>query len=227
VIQSVGFNTTVISEPDPADLDAITANGLRALVKIGDWNGTPTCAFEHDDAWVNQYVPTIAGRAAIVAYILSDGAMNSRECPGSPDAARARTDLLHRLDPGSTTVLYVPYSDGMTDFVYAPWVGVSDVAALIVRPCAISRGCENTRIDSALTAAQSAGFPRIWGIVQDFGDSYYLMPTADQLRDEFDHWANGPIEGYVVDSWTSEAGSVETQPGHLDVFREQNARAFR
>jgi hypothetical protein len=232
LIAANGFNT-VMANPYKEFLDPLPARGLKAIVWLGAWKNSPTCNFERDDAKIAAQVAPIAGHPAILAYYLGDEPRVS-ECPGAPALLKRRSDLVHSLDPGSTTFTVIQaYENGITHD-YAPWSGIVDIVGFDVYPChKTPRTCDFGSIDSAAAAIKSAGITRYWAIVGDFQDCYYRLPTTQELGTEFDHWARSEMSGYLVFSWnyvpadSSCVGtSLESHPENVAQLKTENSRTF-
>jgi hypothetical protein len=221
-IAGLGFNT-VDSGPFKDYLDALERRGLRGFVWLGQWD-KKQCRWEHDDAWIRAHVAPIAGHPAIAGYYLADEPLVSA-CPGAPAAMSARSQLVKSLDPAHPTFIVVQVTDGQQQFLYAPWVGSVDVLAFDVYPCSTARAaCDYGKIDAAVAAAERAGVPRYWGVIQAFqGDNYYRMPTAAEVGEQFDHWRRSRISGYLVYTWSYQGVSLDSYPDDQAALRAANS----
>jgi hypothetical protein len=229
---ATGFNT-VMTDPYREFLDPLAAKGLKGVVWLGAWLNAPTCGFERDDAIITSQVAPIAGHPAIQAYYLGDEPRVS-ECPGAPALFKKRSDLVHSLDPSSATFTVIQaYENGITRD-YAPWAGVVDIVGFDIYPCArASSTCDFGTIDSAITSIERAGIGRYWAIMGDFQDCYYRLPTPEELRSEFDHWARSNMAGYFVFSWNYQSRdsscvgtTLDRHPENLAELKYENTRAF-
>ncbi|MGH7760786.1 MAG: hypothetical protein ACREOY_05145 [Candidatus Dormibacteraceae bacterium] len=232
MIAATGFNT-VMTDPYSQSLDPLTAQGLKGIVWLGAWMSAPACRFERDDATIKSQVAPIAGHPAILAYYLGDEPRVS-ECPSAPAMFKQRSELVHSLDPGSTTFTVIQaYENGIT-YDYKPWAGVVDVVGFDVYPCAKSSStCDFAAIDAAIAAIQKAGIDRYWAIVQDFQDCYYRLPTAAEIGAQFDRWAGSDMSGYLVFSWNYQptdksciGTNLESHPENLARLELENSRTF-
>jgi hypothetical protein len=216
-IVAAGF-TVVDRNAFREELDALPA-GVRGWVWLGDYDNT-TCDWEKSDDSVRSHVGAIAGHPAIAAYYLADEP-HIWDCPNLPGQLKARSRLVKSIDPGPPTfVLIEPHSPGNP---YAPFVGTVDVIGADRFPCSHSNGCDMSKIDEAIRLLDDAGVPRYWAVIQAFADSFYRMPTADELRQEFQHWRASRMEGYLVFSWAFARDSLERHPDLIDVLAEENA----
>jgi len=231
-IASTGFNT-VMADPYTQSLNPLVAKGLKGVVWLGAWINAPTCGFEDDDAKIRSLVPPIAGNPAILAYYLGDEPLVS-ECPAAPAMFKQRTALVHFLDPGSKTFTVIQQYEGAIARDYAPWAGAVDVLGFDIYPCSKAQStCDFTAIDSAIASISAAGITDYWGVVQDFQDCFYRLPTPQELGSEFDHWARSEMSGYFVFSWnyqsrdsTCVGTSLDTHPDNVAMLKSENARTF-
>ncbi len=215
-----GFNA-VMTSAFKADLDALQAAGLKGVVWLGQGYNTQ-CVWQYDDAWVRTHVSAIAGHPAILAYYLGDEPSVSL-CSEAPARYRARTNLVHSLDPDHPTFTVLQVSDHGNRFDYAPWLGTVDIVGLDVYPCNHTDStCDFSKIDAAVAAAVQAGYTRFWAVVQDFQDTFYRVPTPDELRAEFEHWDRSAMSGYFVFSWSWKGFSLDTLPDNVAELKQEN-----
>ncbi len=222
-IAAAGFNA-VMTDAYGELLDARWARGLRGVVWLGWWdNGS--CSWEHDDAWITEHVRALAGHPGVLAYYLGDEP-SFGSCPGGPAAFRARTALVHALDPGRPTFTVIMTWDeaGQEEFPYGRWVGAVDILGLDVYPCVLGYSqCSYELIDQAVAAATRAGVPRYWAVVQDFQDDYHRLPAPAEIAAQFDRWNHSNMAGYFVFSWNYGAIALDTVPENVAMLRQQNA----
>src|SRR2546430_7951463 len=107
---------------------------------------------------------------------------------------------------------------------YTPYVGTVDIIGVDRYPCSYVNGCVFSKIDDTLALLDQAGVPRYWAFIQAFADSYYRMPTADELHEEFRHWRRSRMEGYVVFSWAYGADTLENHPDLIDALAWENSQ---
>jgi hypothetical protein len=232
VMAAQGFNT-VMTDPYRQSLDPVAAKGLKAIVWLGAWYNAPTCEFERDDATIRSQVSAIAGDPAIEAYYLGDEPRVS-ECPLAPAMFKQRSRLVHQLDPSGRTFTVIQAFENNVNHDYAPWAGTVDVLGFDVYPCArASSTCDFSAIDSAVTDIRRAGITSYWAVLEDFQDCYYRLPTAAELRGQFDHWAKSDMAGYLVFSWNYQSSdktcagtSLDLHPENIAVLKSENAQSF-
>lgn len=222
VMRAVGFDS-VTAAATREELDALQAAGMRGVVWLWDYDDR-RCAFEKDDRWIRRTVAAIAGHPAILAYQVADEpsfAMVDPGCENVPEQVRARSELIHSLDPGATTYVVVPTWDGEKSFPYEHFAGTTDVMGLDVYPCwHQAPECDLGLVDAAIAAADADGVPRYWAVVGDFDDGWYRPPTAAELDAQLRRWARSRMEGYFVYHWNE--GAIESKPDHVAVLAKHN-----
>jgi len=229
---ATGFNT-VMTGPYPELLGNVAAEGMKAVVWLGNFINAPRCAFEKDDNTVTGLLKGIAGNQVIAAYYLGDEP-HVTECPQAPALFKQRTALLHALDPGSQTFTVIQASENGVSHDYAPWGGAVDIIGFDVYPCVRSSSmCKFNAIDAAIAAIKAAGIRRYWAIVQDFQDCYYRLPTPAEMAAQFDRWATSNMAGYFVFSWNYQPANAACTGAALDgradnigALKAQNGRVF-
>ncbi len=232
VMAANGFNS-VMTGPYKELLDPLGTKGLKGVVWLGNFQNGPTCGFDRDDATITKLVKAIAGDPNILAYYLGDEPHVS-ECPKAPSLFKKRSDLVHSLDPGSTTFTVIQASENGVSHDYAPWAGAVDVIGFDVYPCARGAAtCNFGLIDSAAQAIRAAGITRYWAIVQDFQDCYYRLPTPQELATQFDYWSRSDMSGYFVFSWNYQpadpkcvGANLGAHPDNIAQLKNENLRTF-
>jgi hypothetical protein len=232
LMAGLGFNT-VMASPYPQLLDPVAAKGLEGIVWLGNWLNAPACKFERNDATITTQVTAVAKQRAILAYYLGDEPHVS-ECPQAPAMFKQRTELVHSLAPGSVTFTVIQQSENGTLRNYAPWAGAVDVIGFDIYPCSkASSSCNFGAIDAAIAAIEGAGIKRYWAIIQDFQDCYYRLPTPQELRAQYDHWARSNMSGYLVFSWNYQSvdpkcvgTNLENHPDNISELKYENSRTF-
>ena len=144
LLAGAGFDTMMV-DPFPQFIDAMSAQGLRSIVWMGGWDKTG-CRFYMDDATfaatVDAFVRDPAGAAGhVAAYYLADEPWLSK-CPQAPEAFAARTRVLHQHDPaGKAFVLVQAYENGLFGATYyARWMGAADLIGFDLYPCHFANG---------------------------------------------------------------------------------------
>src|SRR5439155_6537744 len=153
--------------------------GSRGLVWVGDYDNT-TCSWEESDAALNSQVTAARGDAKVFGYFISDEP-NPYACPNAPAQHKARSDLIHSIDPAKPTVIVLD-SNGFTGrntqdaLDQMPlWKGTADYIGLDPYPCRQGSGCHFSWIDKTIQAANAAGL-NYWGVIQAFNDSSWRWP---------------------------------------------------
>jgi hypothetical protein len=232
VMAATGFNS-VMTGPYRELLDPLLPRGLKGVVWLGNWLNAPTCGFQRSDAAITSLVTSIAGHPAILAYYLGDEPHVS-ECPSAPELFKKRGDLVHSLDPGSTTFTVIQASENGVQHDYAPWAGTVDIIGFDVYPCRkASAACDFGLIDAAVRAIGAAGVKRYWAIMQDFQDCYYRLPTPAELRTQFEYWSRSNMSGYFVFSWNYQpadpkcvGAALGSYPQNLAELKTENAMSL-
>jgi hypothetical protein len=219
-----GFNTVEVG-PYREALDDVQRRGLRAYVWMGSWSND-SCSWERDDGWVTGRARELAGHPALLFYYLGDEPLYSA-CPGGPAAYRQRTALIHRIDPGHDTFTAIQaWDEGAGEALpYQHWVGTVDILGLVIYPCAhpYTPVCNWGEIDQAIAKADRIPIPRYYGLIQAFQDSYYRLPTAGEIHEQFRRWRQSRMEGYLVFNWNYGGTSLESYPDRLRQLRAENA----
>ena len=245
-IKAAGFNT-VQAQPYAGALSAIDALGLKAIVWVGSWQ-KHACTWDLSDAQLTDTINSIKGSPAILMYYLADEPLLSA-CPKAPAAFAARTALVHQLDPGSRTfTLLQDWDQGPVN--YAAWKGAVDVLGFDLYPCSFKNGtdysaapkmrqaCDFTNVlDANLKRIEAAHITGYIGVMQDFQDCYYEMPTNSDLRTQIQHWQKLAIHlaGYLVFSWNftgnpctygSLGKQLDSVPGNVAELAYENMHFF-
>ncbi len=207
-IYGAGFNT-VQAQPYPGALAALSDAGLKAVVWVGGWNKA-TCVWELSDVQLTATINSIKGSPAILMYYLADEPLLS-SCPSAPSAFAARN-------------LYPCSFQNGTDLAANPKTR---------RPCDFSNV-----IDANIRRIEAAGITGYIGVMQDFQDCYYELPTNQDLRTQMTHWEKlaTHLAGYLIFSWNFTGnpcsyGSLGQQldevPGNVAELSYENAHFFQ
>src|SRR5439155_295534 len=127
----------------------------RALVWVGDYDNTK-CAWEVSDLALTRKISAMAGDVKVAGYYFSDEP-NPDACPNAPAEHKARSGLIHTLDPGKLAIMAMDSNSGQASLNQIPrWVGVADYVALDPYPCYQRKPCNYPWIDASIAAAETA-----------------------------------------------------------------------
>jgi hypothetical protein len=242
-----GFNA-VQAEPYPGAIAALANAGLEAIVWLGGWN-KPGCVWEQSDLQVTQLVNAIKDSPGVLMYYLADEPLLSY-CPHAPAVFAARTALIHQLDPQAKTfTLIQDWDHGPVD--YAAWKGAVDVLGFDLYPCSFVNGLDLSAqpksrrpcdfgnvLDANIKRIEAAHINGYIGVLQDFQDCFYEMPSAADLRTQMTHWQKlaTHMAGYLVFSWNfmgnactygSLGEQLDDVPGNVAELTYENAHFFQ
>ncbi len=221
-VASYGYNLLDVTYKEAAD--ALPA-GTRALVWVGDYDNTK-CAWEMPDAALVKKLRGMAGDPKVAGYYFSDEP-DPRACPDAPAEHKARSGLIHTLDPGKLTIMAMDSNSRQASLDQVPsWVGVADYVALDPYPCYQGKPCNYGWIDTIIAAANRAGL-RYWGMAQAFEDSTWRWPTPAEARHMLTQWAHSRQAGYMTFAWKWAGRSLHSRPRLLAVFKRFNRGALR
>jgi hypothetical protein len=211
-MKEAGFNA-VQAEPYAGALAALSSAGLKAVVWVGGWKKA-TCVWDLSDAQLTATINSIKGNPATLMYYLADEPLLS-SCPNAPVAFAARTALVHQLDPGSRTFTLIQDWDG-GPVNYAAWKGAVDILGFDLYPCSFKNGIDtsakpktrqpcdfNNVTDANIRRIEAARITGYIGVMQDFQDCFYELPTNSDLRVQMTHWQQlaAHMAGYLIFSW--------------------------
>jgi len=192
----------------------------RGIMYVGDYDNS-TCDWGVSDLALTARVAAMAGDPKVAGYYFSDEP-DPYACPSAPDQHRARSQLIHSLDPGKMTVMTMDSNSGQASLDQTPlWVGAADYVGLDPYPCRQNEPCNFGWIDAIIEAADRAGLS-YWGVVQAFADSTWRWPTAREERHMLCQWATSRQSGYVVFAWTWAGQSLSNRPRLLRVLTRFN-----
>jgi hypothetical protein len=217
-IADLGFRTVIVN-PTRTALEQIRAYGLTAMVYLGGYNSS-TCTFGWSDATVTARVNLIKDHPASVMYYVADEP-HTATCPDVAQQIRGRSQLVKSIDPTASTAIAENRSGDV-----AALANTTDVMILSTYPCSHQNGCVLSKIDAALNTARSADVKHPWGAPQSFGDSYYRVPSPQELQAIIDRWKAGGAEGFFTYTWNC-CGDPETLANHpelWDTWRRENGR---
>jgi hypothetical protein len=219
VVASRGWNLVDVGTPATADGLPAPASGL---VYAGDYDNS-TCDWEIPDAALMARIAPMAGDPKVAGYDFSDEP-DPYACPGAPAQHRARSQLIHSLDPGKFTLMVADSNSGQASLDQMPlWVGAADYVALDPYPCRWNGRCDYAWIDAIIAAADRAGLS-YWGVIQAFADETWRWPTPREERHMLCQWAASRQSGYMVFSWSWAGRTLRNRPGLLRVLGRFNRK---
>lgn len=217
LVAALGWNLLDVSSK--WDADRLPA-GTRGLIWVGDYDNAK-CSFSISDSALTLKVSGMAHDPKVAGYFFSDEP-DPQACPNAPAQHKARSNLIHSLDPGKPTVLLMDSNSGKASLSQIPlWVGASDYVALDPYPCYQGEPCHFSWIDAIIKAADRAGLS-YWGVVQAFSDSTWRWPTTSELSRMLAQWAKSRQSGYMTFSWSWSGNNLSSQPGLVRVLRTFN-----
>jgi len=217
VVAAHGWNLLDVSSQSSADR---LPGRTRGIMYVGDYDNS-TCEWEIPDLELTAQVAAMAGDPKVAGYYFSDEP-DPYACPTAPEQHRARSQLIHSLDPQKMTVMAMDSNSGQASLDQIPlWVGAADYVGLDPYPCYRNAACNFAWIDRIIEAADRAGLS-YWGVVQAFADSTWRWPTAREERHMLCQWATSRQSGYVVFAWTWAGQSLPNRPRLLRVLTRFN-----
>jgi hypothetical protein len=221
-VASYGYNLLDVTYKEAAD--ALPA-GTRALVWVGDYDNA-RCAWEVSDAALAAKIRAMAGDRKVVGYYFSDEP-DPNACPNAPAEHKARSRLIHTLDPGKLAILAMDSNSDQASLRQLPrWVGVADYVGLDPYPCYRDKPCDYSWIDKIIAGASRAGL-RYWGIAQAFEGGKWRWPTPAEATHMLAQWARSRQAGYMTFAWKWAGRSLHSRPRLLAVFKRFNRGALR
>jgi len=200
--------------------------GTRGLVWEGDYdNGS--CSWQTSEAELRADVTQAVGDPKVFGYFFSDEP-NPYACPSAPAQHRARSNLIHSIDPRKPTVIVLDsngFAGRATPDALAQlhlWRGVADYVGLDPYPCYQGSACDFGWIDKTIHAANLAGL-NYWGVVQAFDDSSWRWPTPGELTHMLHQWAASQETGYMTFAWTWAGTGLSSKPDLLAILRQFNS----
>src|SRR3989442_2375243 len=217
VVASHGWNLLDVSSQASADQ---LPGRTRGMMYMEDYDNS-TCDWEVSAPELTAKVAAMAGDPKVAGYYFSDEP-DPYACPSAPGQHRARSQLIHSLDPGKMTVMTMDSNSGQASLDQTPlWVGAADYVGLDPYPCRQNEPCNFGWIDAIIEAADRAGLS-YWGVVQAFADSTWRWPTAREERHMLCQGATSRESGNVGLSRTWAGQSLPNQPRLLRVLTHFN-----
>jgi hypothetical protein len=220
-----GWNLVDVGSRSSADE---LPTGAKGLVWVGDYDND-SCSWEMSEASLKEEVGAAVRDPKVFGWFFSDEP-NPYACPKAPTQHKARSHLIHSLDPGSRTVIVLDsngFKGRATPDALAQlplWKGAADYVGLDPYPCYQRSSCDFSWIDKTIAAANAAGL-NYWGVVQAFDDSSWRWPSAAELSHMLGQWAASRETGYMTFAWTWHGNSLSNKPDLLDLLRRFNGGA--
>jgi len=200
----------------------------KGLVWVGDYdNGS--CSWEMSDSELRAQVAAAAHDAKVFGYFFSDEP-NPYACRNAPAQHRARSSLIHSLDPATRTVIVLD-SNGFKGRATRDaldqlplWKGSADYVGLDPYPCYQHTACDFSWIDRNIRAADAAGLS-YWGVVQAFDDASWRWPNPAELSHMLAQWGASRETGYMTFAWSWAGNSLASRPDLLGILRRFNGGA--
>ncbi len=218
-IASKGFN---LIDSDPGNVDDLAA-GLKGMTWIGEYD-KQTCQWlaPNNDAGVRADVQAHIGDPKVGVWFIADEPWqgDDQHCTGTPAQMKARTDLIHSIDPNAKTLLVL---DGNSDFYtldgMEKFKGTADYIGVNAYMCWQGKQCRFDWIDTIAAKARAIGMTNLWGVAQSHGDTsssqtmcvtntdgstdcgMTRVPTAAEVHTQMQHWDDSGMKDYIVFSW--------------------------
>lgn len=217
VTADLGFTAVDVT---PSQLSELPGN-RQALVWLGGYDRT-TCTLVTSDADLRQQFVTydLAGDPRVLGYFVADEPNTDHNCPQSVGQLRARTALVHSLDPDRRRFTLANVDDPAE---FAAFKGTVDVLATDPYPCRIGRPCDPHLIPNRIASLRRAGVTRYVAIVQAFQGTGWRWPTARELQQMLEQWRRSDWCGALVFSWTWQGAQLSDHPDLLAVLRSFDA----
>jgi hypothetical protein len=219
-VANLGFNAVTVDARVP-ELDAAWAQGLAGVVWLGGYQNEPACQFVESDDWVRSHVLAIKDHPGVRGYQI-DNEPHATECPGAPAQVRARAALVRSLDPSPAhpTMLAV-----YREYEFDDYAGATDVLRVGMYPCSHLYGCNLSRITQKVASARAAGWTRVWGSPQAFGDEYYRTPSPAELQAILDTWRAAGVTDLLSYVWDrTDPDTLSARPELWPVFKANAPR---
>jgi hypothetical protein len=212
-----GWNLLDVSSK--AEADALPS-GTRGLVWVGDYDNA-TCNWQVPDAALEQMLRGTSGDRKIAGFFFSDEP-DPYACTDAPAQHRARSSLIHALDPGVFTVLVMDSNSGAASLKQIPlWVGAADYIGLDPYPCYQGRACNYAWINSIIHAADRAGIA-YWGVIQAFADDTWRWPSTTEERHMLTQWRASHEAGYMTFAWHWAGHTLSSRPDLVAILKRFN-----
>jgi len=215
-IVSLGFN---LIDSSPSEVSGLPA-GVKGLTWVGDYDKN-ACTWQQSDSQITSYVSAHVGDPKVAVWFIADEPWvgGTPHCPDAPAQVKARSDLIHRIDPNAKTLMIIDSNSGQESLDQVPaWKNTADIIGINPYMCWQGQTCRTVWIDTLAHAADVAGLT-YWGVAQAYGEptgtgqelcdvesgsehcGFARLPTASEIHDEFVHWRSTAMKSYLVFSW--------------------------
>jgi len=219
---AAGYGYNLLDVGSAAEADDLPA-GTQGLIWVGDYNNS-SCSFEQSDATVRATATAGVNDPKVFGYYISDEP-DPFACPNAYNDHRARSNLIHSIDPGHKTLILIDSNSAQQTLDQIPrWAGTADLFALDPYPCYQGEACNYGWIDQVIAAANSAGI-NYWGVAQAFQDPIWRWPTVAELNHMLGQWAASKETGIMTFAWTWSGNTITNQPALLDALKTFNTGA--
>jgi chitodextrinase len=217
---AAGYAYNLLDVGSASQADGLPA-GTQGLIWVGDYNNS-SCSWEQSDATVRSTAAAAVGDAKVFGYFFSDEP-DPFACPNAYNDHKARSNLIHSVDPGHKTVMLIDSNSAQDTISQIPkWAGAADYFALDPYPCYQGEACNYGWIDQVIAAANSAGL-NYWGVAQAFQDSIWRWPTVDELNHMLAQWAASRQSGMMTFAWTWSGNTLSSKPDLLSALKTFNS----
>ena len=217
VTADLGFTAVDVT---PSQVQQLPRN-RKALVWLGGYDRKSCTLLTTDDALRQQFATfRLASDPRVLGYFVADEPDTDHNCARSVGQIRARSALVHSLDPDPRRFTLLNVDDPAQ---FAAFKSTVDVLATDPYPCPIGRSCNARLIPDRIARLRRAGVTRYVAIVQAFAGAPWRWPTARELQQMLDQWRRSDWCGALVFSWTWDQGNLSDHPELLTVLKAFNA----
>jgi len=201
------LGATLIDVGSKSSADALPA-GLQGMVWVGDYDNS-SCNWQTSDSSLSSTVTAARGDAKVFVFFFSDEP-NPLACPNAPAQHKARSALIHSVDPNTKTFFVLDsngFSGNLTQDAIDQiplWVGTADFIGLDPYPCLVNKSCNYTFISNTIAKADATGIPYV-GVLQLFDGTgageQFRQPTASELQTMVNLWKASHEVGSAYFAW--------------------------
>lgn len=217
VTADLGFTAVDVTPSQVQDLPETR----RGLVWLGGYDRTRCTLLTSDEELRRQFATyQLASDPRVLGYFIADEPNTDHNCPQSVEQLRARTALVHSLDPDPRRFTLANVDDPAE---FAAFKTTVDVLATDPYPCRIGKPCDTHLIPDRIASLRRAGVTRYVAILQAFQGTGWRWPTAQELQQMLDQWRRSAWCGALVFSWTWAGAQLADHPELLAVLKAFNA----